>query len=154
MLGVYVLVKELVLLNEPEEAHHNTEVSLLAVALAIIIEEVVAQMEVSDTLTLGAGITVTTTVSVTALQGECGLAVKIRFTVSDVMVGVYVLVNELTSLKEPEEAFHFTVLSLLTVALSITIEEVVAQMEVSETVSLGAGTTLTTIVSVTALQGE
>ena len=45
-------------------------------------------MVVSVTVILGAGITVTIIVSVTTLHGALGVAVNIRCTVSDVMVGV------------------------------------------------------------------
>ena len=56
----------------------------------------------------GVGITVTTIVSITAKHGALGLAVNKRRTVSDVMIGEYVLVKELVLLNEPEDEDHTT----------------------------------------------
>ena len=76
-----------VLLNEPDGALHATDAALLSVALAITMEDVVAQMVVSTAVTTGAGTTVTFMVAEVFAQGELAFPVRVRVTVPDVIVG-------------------------------------------------------------------
>ena len=57
-------------------------------------------------------------------------------------------------LNEPDGALHTTDAALLSVALAITMEDVVEQMVVSATVTTGAGTTVTFMVVEVFAQGE
>ena len=132
---------------------HTTEAVLLAVASFITIVGTV-QTVVSFAVTFGGGITVTFIVVEVFAQGELAFPVRVRVTEPVVILGVYVLATIDVLLNEPDGALHATDAALLSVALAITMEDVVAQMVVSTAVTTGAGTTVTFMVAEVFAQGE